>query len=173
MVDPYCDTSRNSEYGPDTEFQVPRAWRGFKLPIRGTIGDLIDATPAENRTKATIEEKVFETWYYGRTVLIGDGKRDGCRQMGLRYDVPVCLWYQNINNLISFVILLFDALDTNGHCICSWISSPACHRVKTLFFIPLTVIRRNHLMLWSPNTRFFHPIFFLRFRCSPTLDAVA
>ncbi|GJJ71829.1 hypothetical protein EMPS_04186 [Entomortierella parvispora] len=72
MVDPYCDTSRNSEYSPDKDFKVPESWRGFKLPIQGTVGDLIDATPAEYRTKATIEEKVFETWYNGRTVLIGD-----------------------------------------------------------------------------------------------------
>jgi hypothetical protein len=74
-VDPYCDTSRNSEYVPDLTFEAPATWRAFKLPIRGTIGDLIDATPVECRTKATMEEKVFETWFSGRTVLIGDGKR--------------------------------------------------------------------------------------------------
>lgn len=39
-----------------------------------TIGDLIDWTPKELITKVMLEEKVFETWYDGRVVLLGDGK---------------------------------------------------------------------------------------------------
>lgn len=40
-----------------------------------TMGDLIDWTPKDLITKVMLEEKVFETWYDGRVVLIGDGKR--------------------------------------------------------------------------------------------------
>ncbi|KAF9377590.1 hypothetical protein BGX21_003156 [Mortierella sp. AD011] len=36
------------------------------------MGDLIDATPKEVICKVMLEEKLFETWTYGRTVLIGD-----------------------------------------------------------------------------------------------------
>ena len=39
------------------------------------IGDLVDRTPTDLISKVVLEEKVFETWYSGRTVLIGDGKR--------------------------------------------------------------------------------------------------
>ncbi|KAF9082817.1 hypothetical protein BGX23_012039 [Mortierella sp. AD031] len=37
-----------------------------------TLGDLIDRTPRHQMTKVVLEEKVFETWYYCRTILIGD-----------------------------------------------------------------------------------------------------
>lgn len=39
-----------------------------------TMADLIDNTPKHLISKVMLEEKVFDTWYYGRTVLIGDGK---------------------------------------------------------------------------------------------------
>ena len=52
--------------------------RNFSAPIGGgklaTIGDLIDLTPTDLISKVVLEEKVFKTWYSGRTVLIGDGK---------------------------------------------------------------------------------------------------
>ncbi|KAG0318291.1 hypothetical protein BGZ99_005784 [Dissophora globulifera] len=37
-----------------------------------TIGDLVDNTPQENITKVMLEEKLYNTWYHRRTVLIGD-----------------------------------------------------------------------------------------------------
>ncbi|KAG0204210.1 hypothetical protein BGX33_008652 [Mortierella sp. NVP41] len=37
-----------------------------------TMGDLIDWTPKEYLSKVMLEEKVFETWFDGRTALIGD-----------------------------------------------------------------------------------------------------
>ncbi|KAF9928056.1 hypothetical protein FBU30_002656 [Linnemannia zychae] len=37
-----------------------------------TLGDLIDNTPCDQLAKLTLEERVFETWYFGRVVLIGD-----------------------------------------------------------------------------------------------------
>ncbi|KAF9583761.1 hypothetical protein BGW38_008607 [Lunasporangiospora selenospora] len=65
---------RNSEWGPESAEQMCREVRDFPVP-RGTltIGDLIDATPAEYISKVMLEEKMFETWYNGRTCLIGDG----------------------------------------------------------------------------------------------------
>jgi len=49
------------------------------FPIPGgdgtlTLGDIINNTPKEFISKVMLEEKVFETWYHGRSVLIGDGK---------------------------------------------------------------------------------------------------
>ncbi|KAK3817918.1 MAG: hypothetical protein JOS17DRAFT_758051 [Linnemannia elongata] len=37
-----------------------------------TLADLIDGTPKSQMTKVMLEEKVFDTWYHCRTVLIGD-----------------------------------------------------------------------------------------------------
>ncbi|OAQ29408.1 hypothetical protein K457DRAFT_19214 [Linnemannia elongata AG-77] len=45
--------------------------RHFKTPY-GTMGDLFDATDIEKVSKIYFEDKLFETWTYGRTVLIGD-----------------------------------------------------------------------------------------------------
>lgn len=47
--------------------------RGFKTPY-GTMGDLIDATPKEVISQVYLEDMLFETWNYGRAVLIGDGR---------------------------------------------------------------------------------------------------
>ncbi|KAG0009788.1 hypothetical protein BGZ80_002049, partial [Entomortierella chlamydospora] len=43
-------------------------------PWGGTMGELIDMTPAEMRTKAVVEEKLFTTWHHSRTVLMGDAR---------------------------------------------------------------------------------------------------
>ncbi|KAF9354876.1 hypothetical protein BGX34_010768 [Mortierella sp. NVP85] len=46
--------------------------KAFKIPFNKTLGDLIDATPKEHIAQAITEQTLFETWYHGRTVLIGD-----------------------------------------------------------------------------------------------------
>ncbi|KAK5827766.1 hypothetical protein F5H01DRAFT_409512 [Linnemannia elongata] len=45
--------------------------RHFKTPY-GTMGDLFDVTDIEKVSKIYFEDKLFETWTHGRTVLIGD-----------------------------------------------------------------------------------------------------
>lgn len=50
----------------------------YNFPIPGGVGnnmelrDLFDFTPRELISKVVIEEKVFDTWFAGRTVLLGD-----------------------------------------------------------------------------------------------------
>ena len=50
----------------------------YNFPIPGGVGnnmelrDLFDFTPRELISKVVIEEKVFDTWFGGRTVLLGD-----------------------------------------------------------------------------------------------------
>lgn len=36
------------------------------------MGDLIDTTPKDIISRVYLEQKMFETWYHGRTVLLGD-----------------------------------------------------------------------------------------------------
>ncbi|KAF9347901.1 hypothetical protein BGX26_000659 [Mortierella sp. AD094] len=62
---------RNSEWGPDSNEAMIKEVRDFRVPT-GTLGDLIDATPKESISRVFLEDKLFETWNHGRTVLIGD-----------------------------------------------------------------------------------------------------
>jgi hypothetical protein len=72
------DSFRNSEWGPEAALTMCKEVRDFPLPGGAnndiTMGDLIDQTPPHLISKVMLEEKVFETWYSGRTVLIGDCK---------------------------------------------------------------------------------------------------
>ncbi|KAF9105196.1 hypothetical protein BGX29_000470 [Mortierella sp. GBA35] len=63
---------RNSEWGPESIDPTIAKVADHKMPIGGTLGDLINATPKELISKVYLEEKFFETWVHGRTALIGD-----------------------------------------------------------------------------------------------------
>ncbi|KAG0293592.1 hypothetical protein BGZ96_002637 [Linnemannia gamsii] len=68
--------NENSEWGPGAAQAMCDETRDFPLPFGGsnawTLGDLYDRTPQERISKVMLEEKVFKTWYSGRTVLMGD-----------------------------------------------------------------------------------------------------
>ncbi|KAG0308430.1 hypothetical protein BGZ99_001146 [Dissophora globulifera] len=63
---------RNSEWGPESNDMMAQEFRDFPHPFGGTIGELIDATPKQSQSKVFLEEKMFETWHYGRAALLGD-----------------------------------------------------------------------------------------------------
>ncbi|KAF9182483.1 hypothetical protein BGZ51_004710 [Haplosporangium sp. Z 767] len=63
---------KNSEWTPESNEKMIQEIYNFRTPY-GVLGDLIDATPKERISKVALEDKLFETWHYGRTVLIGDG----------------------------------------------------------------------------------------------------
>ncbi|KAG0004562.1 hypothetical protein BGZ65_000127 [Modicella reniformis] len=64
---------RNSEWGPESIENTIKVFKECKVPIGGTMGDLIEATPQDLISRVYLEEKLFETWQHGRTALIGDG----------------------------------------------------------------------------------------------------
>lgn len=64
---------KNSEWGSDTSDPMIKEVRDFLIPMGGTMGDLIDSSPRETISRVFLEDKLFETWHHGRTVLIGDG----------------------------------------------------------------------------------------------------
>ncbi|KAF9311539.1 hypothetical protein BG003_007305 [Podila horticola] len=71
------DSFRNSTWGPEAAEAMCKEVRHFRLPGGKdgkaiTMGDLIDRTPKNSISKVMLEEKVFDTWYSGRTVLLGD-----------------------------------------------------------------------------------------------------
>ncbi|GJJ74444.1 hypothetical protein EMPS_06802 [Entomortierella parvispora] len=63
---------RNSEWGPEAIEDMVKLVAHHKVPVGGTLGDLIEATPKDLISKVVLEEKMFETWYHDRTVLLGD-----------------------------------------------------------------------------------------------------
>lgn len=88
------DSFRNSEWGPEAAEAMCKEVRDFKLPggkdgALITIGDLIDRTPKDLISKVMLEEKVFDTWYGGRTVLLGDGEStSGCDRTWSWMELP-------------------------------------------------------------------------------------
>ncbi|KFH66085.1 hypothetical protein MVEG_08186 [Podila verticillata NRRL 6337] len=72
------DAFRNSEWGPEAAEEMCRLVRHFKVPGGKdgrilTMGDLIDRTPKELISKVMLEEKLFDTWNYGRTLSPAGG----------------------------------------------------------------------------------------------------
>ncbi|KAF9321209.1 hypothetical protein BG003_003033 [Podila horticola] len=63
---------RNSYWGPESSNKMIADVRDLRTPY-GTMGDLIDATPKDVISQVYLEDKLYETWSDGRTVLIGDG----------------------------------------------------------------------------------------------------
>ncbi|KAF9358717.1 hypothetical protein BGX26_001056 [Mortierella sp. AD094] len=64
---------RNSEWGPEANFAMLKEFEDMPCPWGGKMRDIFDATPKDLISKMYLEEKLFKTWYHGRTVLIGDG----------------------------------------------------------------------------------------------------
>ncbi|KAF9581278.1 hypothetical protein BGW38_001761 [Lunasporangiospora selenospora] len=65
-------SGKNSEWGPGAAEAMCNRVRNFMFAEKVSIGELIDQTPKELISKVMLEEKLFETWYSGRTVLLGD-----------------------------------------------------------------------------------------------------
>ena len=65
---------RNSEWGPEANEDLIKAVCDFPITFGGKLGDIIEATPKERISKVMLEEKLFDTWYHGHVVLIGDGE---------------------------------------------------------------------------------------------------
>ncbi|KAF9149565.1 hypothetical protein BG015_008650, partial [Linnemannia schmuckeri] len=71
--------NENSEWGAIPAQTMCEETKGFPIPAlhgekgeMGTMGDIYALTPKEFVSKVMREEKVFETWYDGRVVLLGD-----------------------------------------------------------------------------------------------------
>lgn len=64
----------NAEWGPEANEAMIKDVKDFLIPFSNTstMGDLINATPAENISRVFLEDKLFDSWHHGRVVLIGD-----------------------------------------------------------------------------------------------------
>jgi hypothetical protein len=69
--------SKSEEWGPFAAQAMCEETSKFPIPTgngKMTLGDIYDLTPKEMISKVMLEEKVFDTWYSGRIVLLGDCK---------------------------------------------------------------------------------------------------
>ncbi|KAG0378189.1 hypothetical protein BGX24_004531 [Mortierella sp. AD032] len=69
------NTFRTTDWGEGAVGSMCDEVRDYPIPGGDgtlTMADLIDGTPTSQMTKVMLEEKVFDTWYHCRTVLIGD-----------------------------------------------------------------------------------------------------
>ncbi|KAG0053646.1 hypothetical protein BGZ83_000717 [Gryganskiella cystojenkinii] len=68
------DTFKTSAWDTrDVEEVISQDWlRNLKIPFGGVFGDLLDKTPKDTIARIAMEDKFFRTWYYKRTVLVGD-----------------------------------------------------------------------------------------------------
>ncbi|KAF9947698.1 hypothetical protein BGZ65_008614, partial [Modicella reniformis] len=64
---------RNSEWGPESLESMYKEYENTLCPWGGTMGEVMKGTPKDRISKVFIEEKLFKTWYGGRTMLLGAG----------------------------------------------------------------------------------------------------
>ncbi|KAF9327939.1 hypothetical protein BG006_008832 [Podila minutissima] len=72
-------TLTQSEWGPDKMNTMCDQVKTFPIPCGAlytrpslVVGDLIEATHKDKISRVILEEKLFKTWSFGRTVLMGD-----------------------------------------------------------------------------------------------------
>ncbi|KAF9925335.1 hypothetical protein FBU30_004925 [Linnemannia zychae] len=88
-------TNENSEWGAYPAQMMCEETRNFPIPLGeglSTLGDLYDLAQKDLISKVMLEEKVFDTWYHGRIVLLGDGAvtamHDAITLANLLYAMP-------------------------------------------------------------------------------------
>ncbi|KAF9384138.1 hypothetical protein CPB97_005908, partial [Podila verticillata] len=100
------DSFRNSEWGPEAAAAMCKEWRHLKVPGGKsgelTLGDYIDRSPKEYIAKVMLEEIVFDTWYSGRTVLLGDA----CHKMNPTGGVGALMAISDAVTLANWISIL-------------------------------------------------------------------
>ncbi|KAG9071579.1 hypothetical protein KI688_005792 [Linnemannia hyalina] len=71
----FRNSENSGEWGAIPALTMCDETKAFPILLNGemkTMGDIYDLTPKDMISKVMLEEKMFKTWYYGRTVLLGD-----------------------------------------------------------------------------------------------------
>ncbi|KAF9913117.1 hypothetical protein EC991_003576 [Linnemannia zychae] len=66
------ELTQNVEWGTNNNETMIKDVNEFSTPLGATMGDLIRATPQDRISRIFLEEKLVDTWFHGRVVLIGD-----------------------------------------------------------------------------------------------------
>ncbi|KAF9585756.1 hypothetical protein BGW38_000880 [Lunasporangiospora selenospora] len=102
------DGSQNLEWGAGAAETMCDRIRDYPFTEGISVGDLIDQTPKGQISKVMLEEKLFETWYHSRTVLLGDA----CHKMHPAAGLGAVNAIHDATVLSSW---LFE-LESNGEC---------------------------------------------------------
>ncbi|KAF9971660.1 hypothetical protein BGZ73_005389 [Actinomortierella ambigua] len=112
-----------SDYGPETVEDIVSEFRDHPSHVPGvTLGDIFDASPPHLLMRAVMHQKVFETWYGGRTVLVGEachkfvptaGQSDIC-------NIADCVTLVNLlhelkSNTLSDIQAMFETYRSERH----------------------------------------------------------
>ncbi|KAF9434035.1 hypothetical protein BGZ76_008663 [Entomortierella beljakovae] len=66
------DDINNAEWSAATNETMINEIKDFKVPVGGTLGELINDTPKDGISRVYLEDKIFDTWHHKRVVLLGD-----------------------------------------------------------------------------------------------------
>ncbi|KAG0054777.1 hypothetical protein BGZ83_010453 [Gryganskiella cystojenkinii] len=66
------EKEKGSQWSSERTTEMLEKLKEYKIPKGKTLGDLFDKTPKGKISRVYLEDKLFETWTHGRTVLIGD-----------------------------------------------------------------------------------------------------
>ncbi|KAG0225953.1 hypothetical protein BGX31_007454 [Mortierella sp. GBA43] len=95
------------QWGPDKVDRMCDQVKDFPIPCGPGLkmSDLIQCTDRDKISKVMLEEKLFETWSYGRVVLIGDGAvaaiQDAVVLADLLYHLPAAPTIQDISRVFD------------------------------------------------------------------------
>ncbi|KAF8977859.1 hypothetical protein BGZ46_007059 [Entomortierella lignicola] len=99
---------KQSGFGPEAIDAACAIIQDLPVPSGGTIADVIQCTKRDFITKVMVEEKHYKTWYYGRTVLVGEACHKFVPFSGQGAE-------QAILDVICLVNLLFRIPDNPSH----------------------------------------------------------
>ncbi|KAG0054938.1 hypothetical protein BGZ83_010063 [Gryganskiella cystojenkinii] len=74
------EASKVNSWRQEDMDEMLEAVKKYDCPYGGQVGELIESTPVENMYMNMSEERFCDTWYGGRTVLIGDACHKGFYQ---------------------------------------------------------------------------------------------
>ncbi|KAG0011230.1 hypothetical protein BGZ80_000835, partial [Entomortierella chlamydospora] len=81
------EDTEDVELGVENTEPIVEWFRDMPCPYGGTMGNLVNSTSEDLKSKMYIEEKLFNTWYHGRVVLLGDACHSSWRDRFSRYAV--------------------------------------------------------------------------------------
>jgi len=128
-----------SGWGSESIVPMLNEFREKPCPYGGILGDLFDATPQDTISKVYLEHKMFDTWFYKRSVLIGDGKLKTFKKKNLSIGSLLSLLFVVIF-VICCRILRLTATNSFGPFLDSFAFSLACHKVKSALQIGILQI---------------------------------
>ncbi|KAG0342025.1 hypothetical protein BG000_007218 [Podila horticola] len=157
-VKPNDSAAHNAEWGPLAAQAMSMAVRDFKIPGGKdgrilTMGDLLDRTPKDRISKVMLEEKVFDTWHSGRTVLLGDAGGAGALT-AIHDAVALANWINTLESpTLSDLDTIFKEYRDERHPVVSELlgSSKLLNRIggkNLLALVMRTVIQHIPKWIW-------------------------